>query len=125
MLQGSVDVGGHGHRPDSLEQRRDGLVEADPPPAPAQVGFDRGRRPSFDLQAAFRTEPSSPHPGLPASLALAVQQQDRVGVVDTLHFGGLEDNLGTYFHGPQAGGGIGGKIRIARAAGEDHHAPLF
>src|SRR3972149_7758257 len=50
---------------------------------------------------------------------------ERVRVKDPFHFGGLENHLSADFHGPEAGGGIGGKIRIARAAGEDHHAPFF
>src|SRR3990172_12939812 len=49
----------------------------------------------------------------------------RVGVIDAVHLGCLQDDLGFDLHGAQGGGGVGGKIRVAGAACEDHHSSLF
>ena len=49
----------------------------------------------------------------------------RVAVVDAINLGGLKNDLGAHLVGPQGGGGVGGEIRIARAGGEDDHAPLL
>src|SRR3989304_2341120 len=49
----------------------------------------------------------------------------RVGVVDTVHVGGLEDNLGIDLFGAQGGGGVSGEVGVAGAGGEDNHAALL
>ena len=49
----------------------------------------------------------------------------RVGVVDAVDLGALEDHLGLDLHGPQGGRGVGGEVRVAGPAGEDHHALLL
>ena len=53
-------------------------------------------------------------------------EQGVVGVdaVDA-RVGALEDGLGADLGGPQGGGGVGGEVRVAGAAGEDHHPALL
>ncbi len=46
----------------------------------------------------------------------------RVGAVDAVHIGGLEHRLRPDFGGAQHGRGVGGEVRISRAAGEQHDA---
>src|ERR1043166_8311722 len=48
-----------------------------------------------------------------------------IAVVDAIDLGGLENHFRADFSGAQSGGGISGKIRIARAATEDNHAAFL
>ena len=49
----------------------------------------------------------------------------RVGVVNPVDARGFQDHVRLDFHGAQRGGGVGGKIRVAGARGENHHAAFF
>ena len=49
----------------------------------------------------------------------------RIGVVNAVHARGLQNHLRLDFHGAQRRRSVRGKIGIACAAGEDHHAFLF
>src|SRR5208282_5301054 len=50
---------------------------------------------------------------------------ERVGVVNAVHLGGLEQNVGIDLDGAQTGGGVGGEKRVAGAGAENHHAAFF
>src|ERR1017187_1794609 len=54
-----------------------------------------------------------------------VLYQHRIVGVDSVNLGGLQDGLCLDLHGTQRSSGIGGKIGIAGAAGEDHDAVFF
>jgi len=45
-----------------------------------------------------------------------------IGIVDAVHFGGLEEGIGPDFAGPEGGGGVGGEKGMSGAGGEDDHA---
>ena len=47
-----------------------------------------------------------------------------IGVVDAVHFGGLEESVSTDFTGPKGGGGVGREEGMTGASGEDDHASL-
>ena len=49
----------------------------------------------------------------------------RVRVVDAVHLGGLEQDLGVDLHGAQRRGRVGGEVRVAGAGDEDRHAALL
>ena len=49
----------------------------------------------------------------------------RIGGVDAVDLGGLEDDLRLHFHGAQRRGGVGGEVGIAGARREHHDAALF
>ena len=49
----------------------------------------------------------------------------RVGVVDAVDLGGLQDDVGLDFHRAQRRGGVGAEVRIAGAGAEDDDAALF
>src|SRR5580704_3696826 len=48
-----------------------------------------------------------------------------IGVVDAVDARGFEDDVGFNFHGAECGGGVGGKVGIAGAGGEDDNAAFF
>src|SRR5712672_3188952 len=48
-----------------------------------------------------------------------------IGIVNSIHAGGLQNHVGLHFHGAQGGGGVRGKIRIASAGGKNHNATLL
>ena len=48
-----------------------------------------------------------------------------IGGVDTVDGGGFEEDVGLDFHGPEAGGGVGGEEGVAGAGGEDDDAVLL
>src|SRR4029453_914268 len=48
----------------------------------------------------------------------------RVGGVDAVDLGALEDDVRLHFHGPEGGGGVGGEVGIAGAGGE-HYDPAL
>ena len=54
-------------------------------------------------------------------VAFGVRVLPRIGVIDAVDLGGLEDDVGTHFAGAQRGGGVGGEKRIAGAGGENDH----
>src|ERR1039458_6566813 len=54
-----------------------------------------------------------------------VLHQHRIGVVDSIDLGSLEQHIGLDLHGSQAGRCIGGEEGIADTRCEDHHAALF
>src|SRR5262249_410594 len=56
---------------------------------------------------------------------LGVFHQNGIGIVDAIDFGGLQDGVGLDLHGTQGSGGVGGKVRIAGAGGEDDHSSLL
>src|SRR6185369_5506539 len=49
----------------------------------------------------------------------------RVGRVNAVDLGALEDYLGADLHGAQAGGRVGREVGIAGACAENHDAPFF
>ena len=49
----------------------------------------------------------------------------RVGGVDAVHLGGLEQHVGADLGGAECRGGVGGEERAAVAPGQDHHPPLL
>src|SRR5687767_9522031 len=49
----------------------------------------------------------------------------RVRRVDAVDTGRLDDDVGLHLDGPQCRGGVGRKVRIARAAGKNHDAALL
>ena len=57
--------------------------------------------------------------------AMRAGDLDRIGVIDAVHFGALQNDLRLDLHGAQRGGGVGGKIRIPGAADEDHRPSLL
>ena len=48
----------------------------------------------------------------------------RIGAIDAVDIGGLENGVASHFGGAQHRGGVGGEERIAGAAGE-HHDPVL
>ena len=50
---------------------------------------------------------------------------DRIGIVDAVDLGRLEQDLGVDLDGAQAGRGVGGEERVAGACAENHHPPLL
>ncbi len=57
-----------------------------------------------------------------AVVALRVGIFLRIAVVDAVHFGGLENDVGAHLARAQRGGGVGGEIGIAGAGDEDDDA---
>ena len=51
--------------------------------------------------------------------------EHRVGGVDAVDLGALEDHVRPHLHRAQRGGGVGREVGIAGAGGEDDDAPLF
>src|SRR5690606_31614358 len=49
----------------------------------------------------------------------------RVGVIDAVDLGGLEQQVGVDLDGAQGGAGVGGEEGVAGAGGEDGNAALF
>src|SRR5208283_6238668 len=49
----------------------------------------------------------------------------RVAVIDAVDAGGLDDHVGLDLERPQGGGGVGGKVRIGCAGGENGDAAFF
>ena len=54
----------------------------------------------------------------------AVGVDHRIGIVDPVHLGAFEDDVGLDFHRPQRGRRVGAEVRIAGAGAEDHD-PAF
>ena len=49
----------------------------------------------------------------------------RIGGIDAIHLGALEQRVAVHLGGAQRGGGVGGEERVAGAGGEDHHPALL
>src|SRR3954462_9831026 len=49
----------------------------------------------------------------------------RVGGVDAVDLGPLEDDVGFHLHRAERSGGVGGEVGIAGAGGEEHYPALF
>ena len=60
-----------------------------------------------------------------SSIADGVGMRRRIGVVDAVDLGRLEDDLGADLHRAQARRRVGGEVRIAGAGGEDHDPALL
>ena len=60
-----------------------------------------------------------------SSYLVASGCEHRVGGVDAVDLGALEDHVGLHLHRAQRGGGVGREVGIAGAGGEDDHAALF
>src|SRR5215469_11955910 len=54
-----------------------------------------------------------------------VRCEPRVGVVDAVHLGALQNGLGADLQRPLGGGGVGGEERRAETGAEDHDPPLL
>ena len=49
----------------------------------------------------------------------------RIGGVDAIDAGALQQGVAAHLRRPQGRGGVGGEERVAGAGGEDHHPPLL
>ena len=56
---------------------------------------------------------------------MAVGVDHRVGRVDAVDLGALQDDVGLHLHRAQGGRGVGGEVGIAGAGGKDDDAALF
>src|SRR5690349_7986821 len=56
---------------------------------------------------------------------LGVFDDDGIGVVDAVHLGRFQDDVGLDLHRPQGSGGIRSEVRIAGAGAENDHAVFF